>query len=97
MTLQQLMVRLIDDQEGGAPARIDALIDLLHVASDLAGDLSNESHSFHLDYVDSARTSLDRFEDKKWAKQYAKDAETFCQLSHDLAKLRNRYVKKLSL
>lgn len=89
------MVRLIDDQEGGTPARIDALIDLLDVASDLAGNLSNESHSFHLDYLDSARTSLDQMEDKKTARLYKKDAEVLANAGHDLKKLRSRLAKKL--
>lgn len=95
MTLQQMIVRLIDQQEGGTPARIDALIDLLHVASDLAGEVSNESHSFHLDYVDSARTSLDQFEDKKTARQYKKDADVLAKAAHDLSKLRSKLAKKL--
>lgn len=89
------MVRLIDDQEGGTPARIDALIDLLDVASDLAGNLSNESHSFHLDYLDSARTSLDQMEDKKTARLYKKDAEVLANAEHDLKKLRSKLAKKL--
>ena len=79
----------------GITGRIDALIDLLHVASCLSGKLSDESHSFHLDYVDSARTSLDQFEDKKTARQYKKDADVLAKAAHDLSKLRVKLVIKL--
>lgn len=79
----------------GITGRIDALIDLLHVASCVSGNLSNESHSFHLDYLDSARTSLDVQEDKKTARLYKKDAEVFAQAAHDLQKLRSKLAKKL--
>ena len=79
----------------GLPDRIDALIDLVHVASYLAGSLSNESHSFSLDYLDSARTSLDQFEDKKTARVYAKDAEFLGKLEEDLKKIRSKIIKKL--
>ena len=95
MTLQQLMIRLIDAQHSSMPDRTDALLDLLHVAEDLAGELSNLSHSFKEDYEDAARTSMDCMEDKKTARRYKKDAEIFCQAAHDLNKLRNKVRRKL--
>lgn len=79
----------------GITGRIDALIDLVHVASYLAEALSNESHSFSLDYIDSARTSLDQFEDKKTARTYAKDADLLLKTAQQLKKLRSKLVVKL--
>lgn len=76
---------------------MDALLDLLVVCRDLAGDMSNVAHATSHEYEQSARTSQSSMEDKKWAKQYAKDAKTYCQLSDDLSKLRTKYAKKLSL
>jgi hypothetical protein len=97
MNTNQLLFEVINKVGGDMPTRIDTMVNVLHVAEELAGELSNLSHSFKEDYEDLARTSPKSMEDKKWAKQYAKDAETFCQLAHDLAKLRTKYVKKLSL
>lgn len=79
----------------GMVRRIDGLIDLLHVALCLSGNLSNEFHSLHLDYLNSARSSLDQMEDKKWSRQYAKDAEIFAKAADDLQKLRSKLAKKL--
>jgi hypothetical protein len=97
MNTNQLLFEVINRVGKDMPNRIDSLINVLHVAQELSGELSNLSHSFKEDYEDLARTSPKNMDDKKWAKQYAKDAETFCQLSHDLVKLRKKYVKKLSL
>jgi hypothetical protein len=96
MTLQQLMVRLIDQQEGGTPARIDALLDLMVVVKDLAGDLSNESHASSLDYEKSARTSQDVMEDKKYARLYAKDALAFVQAADGINKVYRKLYKKIN-
>jgi hypothetical protein len=95
MTLQQLMVRLIDQQEGGTPARIDALLDLMLVAKDLAIEVSNESHQSSLDYEKSARTSQDVMEDKRYARLYAKDALAFAQAADDLQKVYRKLHKKI--
>ena len=81
-----------NDGEGG---RIDALIDLLHVASCISGKLSDESHYSHLEYLKSARTSSKNMEDRKWASQYKKDAEVLAQAAHDLQKLRGKLANKI--
>ena len=96
MNLQQLMVRLIDQQEGGTPARTDALLDLMVVVKDLAGDLSNESHASSLDYEKSARTSQDVMEDKKYARLYAKDALAFVQAADGIHKVYSKLYKKIN-
>lgn len=80
------------------PDRVDTLINVLHVAEELAGELSNLSHSFQQDYEDSARNNNDKTnksEDKATARRYKKDAEIFCKLAHDLGRLRNKTVRKL--
>jgi hypothetical protein len=91
------MMVLINKHGTDVPNRMEALFDCLNTSEHLAGELSNLSHSFKEDYEDLARTSPKNMEDKKWARQYAKDAETYCQLAHDLRKLRTKYAKKLSL
>jgi hypothetical protein len=96
MNLAQFIRDTIDQQEGGTPARIDALLDLMVVVKDLAGDLSNENHQFSLDYKESARTSQDVMEDKKYARLYAKDALAFVQAADGIHKVYSKLYKKIN-
>lgn len=95
-TFKDTLAKIGDDIDNdGITGRIDALIDLLHVASFLARTLSDEHYSFSMDYLDSARTSLDQFQDKKTARQYAKDSDLLSKTESDLIKLRSKIAKKL--
>ena len=95
MNLAQFIRHAIDQQEGGTPARIDALLDLILVAKDLAIEVSNDSHQSSLDYEKSARTSQDVMEDKKYARLYAKDALALAQAADDLQKVYRKLYKKI--